>query len=114
MVTDPVEIQYREFYDVPRLFVASYKGVQYLFDASFDDGIDEYPDHYEVYVLPKLSQADLDGTWLSLRERASERIGTIATGEVSFDESRRRFVDSSIFRRFARDDRNPFKRTGTG
>ena len=36
-------IQYRDFYDVPRIFVADYQGRLYLFDCPFDEALDDYP-----------------------------------------------------------------------
>jgi hypothetical protein len=93
-VKEPIEIQYRDFYDVPRVFVTTYKGVQYLFDGSFDDAMDDYPNHYRVYVLPNLSPAELNGPWTDLASRSTASLGTMATSEIVFDASRRKYIEA--------------------
>ena len=90
------EIIYREFYDLPRMFVVSYSGKQYLFDGTFDEVLDEYPDTYQVYVLPNLSHHGLNGSWVGLSEKAEEHIGEVLVSRVVFDESRRRAIDPKI------------------
>ena len=35
------QIEYRDFWDVPRLFVVGHKDKIYLFDSQFDEEIDE-------------------------------------------------------------------------
>jgi hypothetical protein len=46
---DWAPIRYRDFYDLPRIFITSYNGQDYLFDCPFDDELDDYPDSYRVY-----------------------------------------------------------------
>src|SRR4051794_29503381 len=48
-----VPIQYREFYDRPRMIVAEYRGRSYLFNCSFDEALDDYSPDYAVFVLPR-------------------------------------------------------------
>jgi hypothetical protein len=112
-VKEPVEIQYRDFYDVPRLFIVEYGGTQYLFDCSFDDLLDEYPDAYQVFVLPRLSAADLAGPWTNLRQRAVRHVGTLAISEAHFDPTRRRAIEADDVRRFAQGHQSSLNRTGT-
>lgn len=100
-VAEPVEIQYREFYDFPRMFVAVHNGVQYLFDGSFSDELDDYPDEYQVFVLPGLTRDQLSGSWATLRDLASRRLGSIPIRHVLFDSTRRQSVDAAAFRPFA-------------
>ena len=90
------EITYREFYDVPRMFVVSYRGKQYLFDGTFDESADEYPDTYQVYVLPKLGRDELNGSWVGLSDNAEEHLGEVLVSSVVFDESRRRAIDPQV------------------
>ena len=49
-------IQYREFYNVPRVFLVEREQAVYLFDCKFDESQGEYEDTYEVNlsVLSKL------------------------------------------------------------
>lgn len=99
----PIEIQYREFYDFPRMFIALSDGQQYLFDGSFDDAIDDYPADYSVYLLPALAADELVGSWANLAKRAVRRLGQVRTGEIVFDATKRRHIDGEILRRFAAD-----------
>jgi hypothetical protein len=96
---NPVQIQYRDFYDVPRMFVVAHHGAQYLFDGSFDDEIDDYPDEYRVFILPNLTQEQLSGSWTDLTRRASRSVGKIPTRDVVFDRTKRQAIEASIFDR---------------
>ena len=87
-------IIYREFYDIPRMFIVSFRDRNWLFDGRFDDAADEYPDEYRVYSLPALSDEVLEGDWSSLPARASAFAGTIPTANVQFDPTRRRTISS--------------------
>ncbi len=91
-----ISIQYRDFYDIPRVFVLSWKGQTYLFDCPFNSASDDYSDHYDIYLIPDLSTEDLAGSWNGLASRAISKVGEISTGDVKFDESRRSSVDSEI------------------
>ena len=35
-------IRYRDFYDIPRIFIVTLNGKLFLFDCAFDDEIDDY------------------------------------------------------------------------
>lgn len=98
---DPIAIQYREFYDVPRVFVAAYDGVTFVFDASFDDGVDDYPDQYAIYTLPTVAAADLAGPWDALRSRAVRHLGTMPVSAVRFDPTRRQSIDRGVMQAVA-------------
>src|SRR5262249_25511813 len=94
-MTATAEIIYREFYDLPRMFVVSYSGKQYLYDGTFDGAFDDYPDTYQVYLLPNFSR-HLSGSWVGLSEEAEEYLGEVLVSSVVFDESRRRAIDPKI------------------
>jgi hypothetical protein len=100
-MSDPVPIQYREIYDVPRMFIAVHDGVTFLFDSRFDDAIDDYADTYVVSTLPPLPPAELAGTWASLPSRAIRRLGSVPVAAVEFDATRRQFVDRALLRALA-------------
>lgn len=92
-----VPILCREFYDIPRMFVATHRGETFLFDGSFDDELDDYPPHYAVFLLPpELDAASLSGPWANLRGRAIRSCGTVATGAVRFDETRRGSISADV------------------
>ena len=88
-------ILYRDFYDVPRMFVVRRGGTSLLFDGSFDDTLDDYPDFYEVYELPPLAAEQLAESWRDLAGRAVRRLGRVAVADVRFDATRRKSVDLS-------------------
>lgn len=91
-----LEIQYRDFYDIPRMFIVAANGDQLLFDGSFDEELDDYPDAYRVYRLPELEPGALSGSWAALPSRATRFLGTIPTAAVRFDPTRRQFVDVGV------------------
>jgi hypothetical protein len=71
---------YRGFHDVPRLIVTSWQGRRFVLACEFDDALDDYPSHYEVFV-GEARDLDQDG-WDSLVGRARSRSLT-AQGTVS-------------------------------
>lgn len=88
-------IRYREFYDVPRIFLVEFGGEFYLFNSSFDDGLDDYRPDYEVHRIPAPAPGELDGTWDGLLERSTERVGVIPVSKVKFDRSRRKWIEDA-------------------
>ncbi len=92
-----VSIRYRDFYDLPRIFIASYEGRQYLFDCPFDDELDDYPASYRVYQLPGLTEEELQGSWKHLPERALAFLGMVPVSAVQFDPAKRERVNTAIF-----------------
>ena len=89
-------IRYRDFYDLPRIFVTNYQGQLYLFDCPFDDELDDYPNSYRVYQLPALTEAELEGSWEHLPERASRWLGAISVTEVQFDPTKRARINTAV------------------
>lgn len=97
-MVEPLAIQYREFYDVPRLFITVYDGVTYLFDGSFDEASDDYPDKYAVSILPPLQADDLAGSWEKLSSVAVHLVGSVSVSSVQFDSSRRKLMEGLLLR----------------
>ncbi len=89
-----VSIQYRDFYDGPRIFLLRHDGHLLLLDSPFDDSIDEYSAFYNVYLMPELPQETLEGSWVHLRELASCQLGCIPVAAVEFDATRRYAIDT--------------------
>lgn len=89
-------IQYRDFWDVPRIFLVPYQGKWVLFDCPFDEATEDFPDFYRVYVISEPSDEDLAGSWDKLHEKATHFSGDIAIAKVHFDPSKRREVDTRI------------------
>jgi hypothetical protein len=78
-------IEYREFWDVPRAIVARRDGQLYFFDSRFDDELDDFIDHYEVWRLPELSAEQLAGSWVGLARLALERLPDVALRQLPFE-----------------------------
>lgn len=89
-------IQYREFWDVPRIFLVPYQGKCFLFDCAFDEATEDFPDSYRAYIIPEPSQEELVGSWDKLHEKAMHYCGDVPIRRVCFDPSKRREIDASI------------------
>ena len=82
--------QYRGFHDVPRTIVVEFRNALYVLDCPFDEGLDEYPDEYTAYRLPKTALSDLGGAdWTKLAEMG-RAIGRVRVADVEFDSSKRK------------------------
>ena len=95
-MVEMIPITYRDFYDVPRMFVVSFHEKQFLFDCPFNEKTEEYQNSYYVYLMPKLSEFDLEGSWGLLTERAVSRLGSTTVSDVYFDETCRKYMDPTI------------------
>lgn len=89
-------IRYRDFYDIPRIFIVTLNGKLYLFDCPFDDEIDDYSDQYRVYQLPEILVDELKGSWERLPERAAGLLGVVPAAEVQFDPSKRERINTAV------------------
>lgn len=92
-----VDIIYREFYDVPRIFVFLLEDRWFLMDSPFDDTADEYPDYYVLYELPDDFVVP-SGSWEGLPQVAVRALGRVPLDSVVFDASRRKSIATSTFR----------------
>jgi hypothetical protein len=93
---DRASIRYREFWDVPRLFLASHRGQLFLFDCPFDEATEDFPDFYRVYLLPAVAEEDLAGSWDKLSARAISYLGEVPIKQVGFDPSKRQTIDTAL------------------
>ncbi len=89
-------IKYLGFYDVPRNFIVRYRNQTLLFDCTFHDALDDYPDEYQVYVLPPMNDEELPKDWTTLPPRALAYLGKVPLDRVLFDPSKRKSIDSAI------------------
>ena len=99
MLTKPTDIIYRDFYDIPWMFVTVGGQHAYLFDGSFDESLDDYPDEYAVYQLPLLTADQLAGSWAGLAARAVASLGRVPIEAVRFDPTRREQIDGGVLDR---------------
>ncbi len=79
----------REFWDVPRMIMATDGTNTFLFHSHFDDSLDDYVDFYACYVMPVLSTEELEGTWVGLENRALDRLPNVPLNELPFELPRR-------------------------
>ena len=89
-------IQYRDFYDVPRMFLTQTETAVYLFDSRFSDVNDEYDDHYEVYLMPKNDEMHTRSDWRGLEKLAIRHLGRVKVSSVEFDNSKRKEVNLDV------------------
>ena len=88
-------IKYFSFWDVPRTFVFERDGQLYLLNSEFDEEIDEYRDEYEIFLLPSHHFSAVSD-WNSVGQQRRTRLGRVSISRVSFDSTRRNFVDDSF------------------
>ncbi len=87
---------YRDFWDVPRIFLASKDDYLLLFDCKFDEKKEDYDEKYQVFIMPELTDNEISGSWYQLSEKAIKYLGEIPINKVSFDETHKQFIDSQI------------------
>lgn len=91
-----IPIKYRDFWDVPRIFLTTYQGKLFLFDCAFDDTVEDFHDCYKVYLLPDLGEDVLEGPWANLHALATTCFGEVPVETVHFDPSKRREINSAV------------------
>lgn len=89
-------IRYREFWDVPRIFLVCHQDKWFLFDCPFDEASEDFPDFYRVYIIPEPGEEELAGSWDKLHGKALHYVGEVSIPRVRFDSSKRREIDTSI------------------
>jgi hypothetical protein len=96
VVAELTEIIYSGFYDAPLAFAVWHAGRQYLFLREFNDALDDYPDTYQVFSLPGLSDEVLESSWRSIKSLATEFLGEVLIAEVKFDPTRRKEIATGV------------------
>lgn len=89
-------ILYRDFWDVPRIFVVRHRGVQYLFDCTFNESVEDYEEVYRVYELLAMPEDVLNGSWEGISKKAKSYLGEVPVTSVKFDSSKRRSIHAEI------------------
>lgn len=92
-------IKYFSFWDVPRTFAFEQAGMVYVLTSEFDDDLDEYPDDYEVFIVSGIANLSVVSDWKIIEPMPKTRVGKVPVAAVQFDESRRKFVESSFLDR---------------
>lgn len=73
-----------------------HRGLQYLFDCTFNDSVEDYEEVYRVYELSPLPEGVLNGSWDGISKKAKSYLGEVPVSSVKFDSSRRRSIDAEI------------------
>ena len=92
-------IDYRGFWDVPREFVTRHNGLTFFFDCPFNSQLDEFPDEYCVYLMPELTEHELQGSWRDLPAMSKRSLGTVPLDQVRFDSTCRRTIETGVLDR---------------
>jgi len=90
-------VEYRDFYDVPRIFIVEFNRKTYLFDCPFDEEVDDYGDSYTVMELPAGTARELPEDWSGLGRTAEREVGSCLVQDVTFDGTRRSRIDATVF-----------------
>ena len=91
-------IEYRDFHDVPRVFLVDVDGRAFLFDCPFDEEVDEYPDEYGVYEMPSKFLLERPADWTGLSRQAVSYKGKVSVRQITFDSTKRNRIDASVIR----------------
>ncbi len=86
-------IAYREFCDVPRMFIVEHGGRSLLFDGSFDEEVEEYKQAYDVY---ELSNMEWPENWSKFPRLDDCFLGVIKVGLVQFDVTKRKQISADV------------------
>jgi hypothetical protein len=89
-------IQYRGYWDFPRIFLTRFEGKTFLFDCAFDEALDDYPDAFRVFLMPELRDEELPKDWTTLETKAIRFLGEVPVSRVQFDETRRQSISTDI------------------
>lgn len=89
-------IKYRDFYDVPRIFLRQAGDRLLLFDCRFNEERDQYEEAYKVFLMPKLPDEETPGSWEHLSAKAESLLGEVRTSDVEFDPTRRKQVKLEV------------------
>src|SRR5690242_20366093 len=88
---------YRDFWDFPRIFLVDYNDSLILFDCKLNEETEEYEDKFQIFLMPKLTEQELNGSWNLFSGKAIKFLGEISINAISFDESKREFIEDDVF-----------------
>ena len=96
MTAEWIPITYRDFYDIPRMFVAQgADGTVLLFDCEFDEQKDDYASTYRIYRLSPAVVIPEHGSWKPIPDQGAF-VGEIPVSSVEFDASRRTAINGLV------------------
>ena len=96
VTTSWTPIQYRELWDVPRIFLVDHERLHFLFDCPFDEQTEDYSGSYKVYLLPDVTEEEVSGSWHQLPQRAIRFVKQIPVAEVCFDPTQQKAIATQL------------------
>ncbi|KAF1714050.1 hypothetical protein SAMN06296416_1272 [Pseudoxanthomonas wuyuanensis] len=81
------------------MVVARHGEDTFLFYSRFDDELDDYIDHYEVWRMPHLTDEELRESWVGLESRALESMPPVGLRELPFTVTTRNSIDMDVLLR---------------
>ena len=81
---------------MPRCIYVPSGGSAYLFDCPFDEALDDYPECYDVYLMPLMSHEQMRALRGALSDQAIRRLGRVLVSAVRFDTTRRKEIDLDV------------------
>jgi hypothetical protein len=96
-MADRIPLTYGEFYEFPRMIRFQFEGEWFFLDSPFDVERDDYPDVYNVYLLPFRSEEEVKANpfyWKDLSHAV--HLGQLGVTEIGLDETRRRSLDPRV------------------
>jgi hypothetical protein len=97
-MSDWRDFKYSGFWDQPRTFYTLDGEQSFLFDCQFDEQLDDYPESYNVYLIPRPDPSNLPALWIELEQKKLRLLGTVKIPFSAFDPSRRKQVDLDILK----------------
>jgi hypothetical protein len=102
-------IDYRDFWDYPRIFLVRHGGRLFLFDCEFDEETEDFRDDYKIYLMPEIFREDRQGSWVDFPRRAIRYLCSLPAQSIPFADPEKKSIDASILDNLTRE---PARRTG--
>lgn len=87
--------EYRDFCDLPRIFIVRAGASWLLFDCPFNESLDDYPDKYWVYEISDASRWQFSNYWSDCSSEALVCKAVVDMNELTFDASKRKGIKLS-------------------
>ena len=86
-------LEYREFYDLPRLILVETDDRFLLLDCPFEDGFDDYAADFFVYQLESDPRLSFGADWSGL-PATGRLLGQVSVNSITFNSTRREALRS--------------------
>ena len=86
-------LEYRDYYDLPRLILVAAADRFLLLDCPFDEAADDYPTDYAVYELASDPRESFGPDW-RLLSATGRLLGRVPVASIRFDPAHRYAIES--------------------